>query len=409
MTLRTIEPVETTKPLEAEARAVRPDLSEPLTQRSAALAARGAESADRERRLDADTVTAITAAGFPAYFVPRLWSGREGNFRQLIDATAELGECCTSAAWCAGLWAAHSRFAAFLPERGQFDLWGSSPDVRIAAGLTPHTARAVRTASGCWSLSGEWECVSGVGSAHWVLLAARLPQEPGQEGAARVFAVPRADIEVIDSWHSTGLRGTGSNTVALGPTSVPEHRSFALADVLVGRSDVGRPRCHSVPAQLVGGLIFCAPALGAARAALRAWTRWAAPKAAAGDSLSGTLHQTLARSSAEIDAARLLMTEAARRADQEPVTPLGIARNHRDASVAVDLLVTAVERLFRTGGAHARDGAGTVQRCWRDVHTVAAHAVLQFENAATLYGGVALAPQNAAPASSRSSHSPHSS
>ncbi|MFF4504895.1 acyl-CoA dehydrogenase family protein [Streptomyces sp. NPDC001401] len=367
------------------------------------MAARGAESADRQRRLDADTVAAITGAGFPAYFVPRLWGGQEGDFHQLIHATAKLGEYCTSAAWCAGLWAAHSRFAAFLPEQGQFDLWGSSPDVRIAAGLAPHAARAVRTGGNCWSLSGEWECVSGVGSAHWVLLAARLPQEPGQEGTARVFAVPRAEIEVIDSWHSTGLRGTGSNTVVLGPTSVPEHRSFALGDVLAGRSDAGRPRCHSVPAQLVGGLIFCAPALGAARAALRAWTRWAAPKAATGASLSSTLHQTLARSSAEIDAARLLVTEAARRADQEPVTPFGIARNHRDASVAVDLLVTAVERLFRTGGAHARDGAGTVQRCWRDLHTVAAHAVLQFENAATLYGGVALAPQNAASASSQSS------
>ncbi|MFI6687434.1 hypothetical protein [Streptomyces sp. NPDC050485] len=56
-----------------------------------------------------------------------------------------------------------------------------------------------------------------------------------------------------------------------------------------------------------------------------------------------------------------------------------------------DLLVTAVERLFRTGGLHARDGGGTVQRCWRDVHTVAAHAVLQFEGAAAQYAEAALA------------------
>ncbi|MGW8331476.1 hypothetical protein ACWGLE_26705, partial [Streptomyces sp. NPDC055897] len=70
----------------------------------------------------------------------------------------------------------------------------------------------------------------------------------------------------------------------------------------------------------------------------------------------------------------------------------GVARNHRDAAVVADLLVTAVERLFRTGGLHARDGEGTLQRCWRDVHTVASHAVLQFEEAAAHYAGAALTP-----------------
>ncbi|MFJ8313171.1 acyl-CoA dehydrogenase family protein [Streptomyces sp. NPDC094147] len=376
MTLRTLE-AELTAPHEL------------LVGQSITMAARGAELADQERQLAADTVTALTRAGFPAYFVPRQWGGREGDFASLLTAVAEVGEACASAAWCAGLWAAHSRFGAFLPERGRRDLWGASPDVRIAAGLAPHAARAVRTPRGDWTLSGEWECVSGIDSAHWVLLAATLPEEPG---AVRVFAVPYADVEVVDSWHSTGLRGTGSNTVVLAPTSVPGHRSFALADLMAGRTDGDGPRCHSVPAHLVGGLIFCAPALGAARAALHAWSTWAAPKVAAGAAAGGELHRTLARSSAEIDAAALMLAEAVRRADEDPVTRLGVARNQRDASVVIDLLVTAVERLFRTGGLHARDAAGTVQRCWRDVHTVSAHAVLQFEQVATQYAEAALAP-----------------
>ncbi|MEV8524882.1 oxidoreductase [Streptomyces sp. NPDC052000] len=371
-------------------RLLEPELSTPINElvsQAAIMAARGAELAEREGRLGVEAVAALTRAGFPAHFVPRRWGGREGDFASLLTTVAEVGEGCASAAWCAGLWAAHSRFGAFLPEPGQRDLWESSPDVRIATGLAPHAARAVRTDPGDWSLSGQWECVSGIDSAHWVLLAAAVPEE---EGAVRVFAVPRADVEVVDSWHSTGLRGTGSNTVVLGPTSVPHHRSFALAGLLAGRPGDDGPRCHSVPAQLVGGLIFCAPAVGAARAALRAWSDWAAPKAATA-APGSELHRTLARSSAEIDAAGLMLAEAARRADEEPVTRLGVARNQRDAAVVIDLLVTAVERLFRTGGLHARDGGGTVERCWRDVHTVSAHAVLQFEGAATQYAAAALA------------------
>ncbi|MFE4855862.1 oxidoreductase [Streptomyces sp. NPDC056670] len=340
-----------------------------------------------------ETVAALTLAGFPAYFVPRRWGGTEGDFATLLAAVAEVGEACASAAWCAGLWAAHSRFGAYLPLEGQRDLWGVSPNVRISTGLAPHRARAARTANGDWSVSGEWDCVSGIDSAQWVLLAATVSEGAEEQGAVRVFAVPYADVEVVDSWRSTGLCGTGSNSVVLQPTSVPGRRSFALADMLAGRAGEGASRCHAVPAQLVGGLIFSAPAVGAARAALHAWTGWAAPKAAESDAASrGPLNRCLARSSAEIEAAVLMLAEAARRADAEPVTRLGVARNHRDAAVVADLLVTAVERLFRTGGLHARDGEGTLQRCWRDVHTVASHAVLQFEEAAAHYAGAALTP-----------------
>ncbi|MFG3284123.1 oxidoreductase [Streptomyces sp. NPDC048111] len=364
----------------------------PLMERALATAARGAEVAEQQRQLGADTVEALTVAGFPAHFVPRRWGGAEGGFAPLLRAVAEVGEACASAAWCAGLWAAHGRFGAYLPPEGQRELWADTPQVRIAAALAPHGAQGVRTGRGDWTVSGTWDLVSGIDHAQWVLLAAAVPEAPQERGGVRVFAVPYEDVQVVDTWHSTGLCGTGSNSVVLKPTSVPHHRTFLLADLLAGRAGEGAARCHAAPAQLAGGLIFGAPAVGAARAALRAWTAWAAPRAAAGAAASrGPLHRGLARSSAEVDAAGLMLAEAARRADEDPVTRLGVARNHRDAAVLVDLVVTAVERLFRTGGLHARDGAGTVQRCWRDVHSVAAHAVLQFEEAATHYGTEALA------------------
>ncbi|MFK0288563.1 oxidoreductase [Streptomyces sp. NPDC090499] len=351
------------------------------------MAARHAVRADGERGLHPEVVRAVCEAGFARHFVPGRWGGVQGTFSELVGAVAGLGEGCASAAWCAALWAAHGRFAACLPVAGQRELWGRGPDVCIAAGVMPPAGGAVPVGGG-WRLEGEWECVSGAGQADWLLLAARDVCGAGRP--ARVFLVPREQVAVRDVWHSTGLRGTGSDTVVVAAAVVPAHRTFPLALLVEGAPGPGRARCHSVPAHMGGGLLFAAPVLGCARRALAAWSVWAcAPGAAAPVRVQASVRETLARSSAEIDAAALLLERAALRADTAVVCEAAVARNRRDAAFAADLLVSAVERLFRTGGRHARTDSGCLQRCWRDVHTAAAHGVLRMEAAADAYASVA--------------------
>ncbi|MFG2472573.1 oxidoreductase [Streptomyces canus] len=392
----------------------RGSLSDAL-ERAVVAAGSRASAADLDRRLDPEVVDALTRAGFSRHFVPRRWGGDEETFGELLTRAAAVGEACASAAWCAALYAAHGRFAAYLPYEGQRDLWATSPDVRIAAGIMPPTGTAVRLGAG-WRLHGEWSCVSGVGSADWVLLAAvehdegpaataadrrRVGQDaPGGRPAVRVLAVPAADVRVLDSWHATGVRGTGSHTVAASGVLVPDRRSFPLAKLLAGAPGEGRARCHAVPAMLGAGLIFAAAGLGTARHALAAWTRWAVrpsgPEGVAPLSADGAARAALARSSAETEAARLLLEASAGRVDgvdpaDARATAQAVALNRRDTAVALDLLVGAVERLFRTGGVHAREGDGELQRCWRDLHTIAAHGVLRLGPAADAYADVVAA------------------
>jgi hypothetical protein len=56
--------------------------------------------------------------------------------------------------------------------------------------------------------------------------------------------------------------------------------------------------------------------------------------------------QALARSSAEVHAAGLLPREAAIRGDQDVVDATTVAENRREAAVAAQLCVSAVDRLF---------------------------------------------------------------
>ncbi|MFE9448799.1 acyl-CoA dehydrogenase family protein [Streptomyces sp. NPDC006739] len=347
-----------------------------------------APSADRDRRLAEVVVAELTSAGLARHFVPRRWGGAEGGFAPLLAEVAAVGEACASAAWVGMLWAAHARYAALLPEEGRRELWGGSPDVRISAALMPPSGSA-RPAGGGWRLTGSWACVSGIDSAQWLLAAAPEPAEDG--GRVRVFAVPAGEVEVADTWDATGLRGTGSHTAVVRDVFVPHHRSFSQAALLRGGDAPGLARCHTVPAQLAGGPLFCAPALGAARRALAVWSQWAAGKAPGGRPHhdSATVRETLALASAYIDAAGLLLERAAHRADTEPVTPALVTGNQRDAAVAAGLLTDAVDRLFRTGGAHVRDGGGDLNRLWRDVHTVASHGVLRLEPVAAAYASAA--------------------
>jgi alkylation response protein AidB-like acyl-CoA dehydrogenase len=351
---------------------------------AAESAATHAMVADDARRLGDETVVLLTHAGFARHFVPRAWGGTEGTFGSLVAAATAVGEGCASAAWCAVLWAAHSRFAAYLPHEGQRDLWSAGPDARICASVKP-SGEVSRLPSGRL-LSGEWECVSGVDFADWLLVCA---PEPGAEGAAglRMFAVPKGDFRVRDSWNSSGMRGTGSHTAVLEAVFVPDHRSFLMEDLLAGTPGPGRSRCHTVPAHLAGGLLFCAPALGAARGALAVWSVWAARAQARGlpQHDGSRLHHALARSADDIEAAELLLLDAARCADTGTRAEADVLRNRRRSAAAADLLVDGVERLFRTAGVSACAGPGPVERSWRDIHTVAAHQMLRREAAAMVY------------------------
>lgn len=381
---------------------------EPLAGAVASAAAH-ARVADTTGRLDPETVTLLTRAGFARHFVPGVWSGAEGTFDDLLGQVAAVGEGCASAAWCAALWATHGRYAAHLPLEGRVELWGRCPDVRIAAGLRP-AGRAERRPGG-WLLSGAWECVSGIEDAHWALLAAPDPDAPPVPGdGCRLFAVPAADVTVRHTWRSTGMRGTGSHTAVIDhPVRVPDHRTCSLADVLAGTPGPGLSRCHTAPAHLGTGLLLCAPALGAARRALREWTVWAARRSADRPAERAGLQLTLAQSADDIEAAGLLLRDAARRADSGTRAERDVAGNRRVAAAAAQYLLTAVERLFRTAGLHACGGAGPLERIWRDVHVMAAHQAVRRDTAAAVYADsvfAALAARPEPPAAPRPDTAP---
>lgn len=360
-----------------------------------AIAARCAADAEARRQLDPDVVKTIVTAGFARHFVPLSYGGDAGTFTELMRAVVTVGEACAATAWCASLSASMSRMAgAFLPAEGCQEIWADGPDTIIVGSVTPFGK--AEPVTGGWRLSGRWPYISAVAFSDWALVCGLV--HTGGEPESKLFAIPRASYSIEDTWFNIGMQATGSNTMVVEDVVVPTPLAFDRDDLFAGRpveSEHTTAACYSAPLQAVNGLSFVIPALGASRGALETFSSYIAGKIRNAPILPGvvgvqgnraTYEMTLARSAGEIDAAQLLLERATAIADQgAAVTPLETTQNLRDCSLAVDLLVTAVDRIFRTAGTTGQSIAGRLQRCWRDVTSISTHMAIQFEPAARAY------------------------
>ncbi|MER7013283.1 acyl-CoA dehydrogenase family protein [Saccharopolyspora sp. NPDC000359] len=348
-----------------------------------------AAEADAARGPVEAVVDAVVEAGFARHMVPTALGGTAGGFGELVPAVVEVGRGCASAAWFASLCAAVGRMASYLPAEGRAEVWADGPDAVLVGGLLP--AGTAEPVAGGWRLSGRWPYVSGVAVADWALVCGKAGEK------AMFFAVPRASYQVIDTWHTVGMRGTGSHSLALEDVFVPTHRALDTADLMAGTAPDAAAACHSVPLKAANGMTLAAPALGAASAVLARWSDLMSAKLAKQGQtvISGPVDRTgidltFARSAAEIDSAELLLTRVAEVADAGAVPPELVARNQRDCAVAVELLSGAVDRLFRSAGSTAQAEGDVLARGWRDVGAIAGHSGLQFTAGATAYARLVL-------------------
>lgn len=154
-----------------------------------------------------------------------------------------------------------------MSEQAQHDVWADRPDARVAVAVPP--SGTAETFADGYRLSGRWHYSSGCEHADWLLLGARVPI-PGAEPADKVMLVPRVQVVIEDTWHVTGMRGTGSNTVVARDITVPFHRTISHTAVMNGQ--LHTPFLAEAPYHvplLLGALSDLAgPQLGLARAAL---------------------------------------------------------------------------------------------------------------------------------------------
>jgi alkylation response protein AidB-like acyl-CoA dehydrogenase len=329
---------------------------------------------EAERRLPDDLFRGLAAAGvFKAHLPPRL-GGCGATLSDLAPVIEAIARADGSAGWLAYVGSEAVRQTLLL-EPAAAEQITASPDLFIAGMFSPGSSRAVATDGG-YRVTGRWHTCSGSLHSTWLIAGTTVYEADGQtprlgpSGAPlrRLNFVPRSAVEVLDTWHVAGLKGTNSNDVQASDVFVPE---------AYGAYDVEPPDL---------GLHLMVP-LGIARAAMDEFTRLATTRGPT--KAHGTLYKELpavqrevALVEASLRAARCyalasLAEVDARAAAGQPTTPTQRDDFFMAAHHAARTALEVVNALHRAAGTSGIFVSSRLLRCFLDVHVAVAHVSLQ--------------------------------
>jgi 3-hydroxy-9,10-secoandrosta-1,3,5(10)-triene-9,17-dione monooxygenase len=169
-----------------------------------------------------ETHRAFADAGFYRILQPRRFGGYEFDVETFYRVVMELSRGCPSTGWCFCLGGAHVlQLAAFFGEEAQAAIFGA--DGHFVAASRDLPAGTVTPVDGGYRVEGTWNYCSGAPySTHFIARARHRDK-------LVLVAIPRDGWEMLDDWHGIlGLRGTGSHSIRVPGTVVPE--SYVVAE-----------------------------------------------------------------------------------------------------------------------------------------------------------------------------------
>jgi len=342
-----------------------------------------AAAAEEARTLPRQTVDALLAAGIARILIPPRYGGYGLSLDTWFDVVCEIAKGDASHGWCASLIIHHPHYVGHFPEAAQNAIWADGVDSAIAASVQP--AGRVTPAAGGYRISGEFGFASGINHSRWLVVGSIAEGAGGPQ--ARFFLLRPGEYRVKDTWFTTAMRATGSNTAVCDDVYVPAEHTLALADLREGNTPGGELHDHPIyraPWVSYAPLTFTAPMLGAARGAYELFRESIKTRKAGRGGMPlaefASVQVRLARAAADLDAAELLLRRAvdAARSPHRPSLEQR-ARTMRDCSRAAELCVDVIDTLIGMSGTAGFATSHPIQRAWRDIHFAAMHVALNPE------------------------------
>jgi len=385
------------RPAAAPQSSIRIPSAETLVARARALAPKLRERAvraERDRNIPKESVAEFIDAGLIHTLQPKRWGGYEHDHEVAFDIAIELGKStCGSSAWVLNYFADHACILAHFPEQAQHDVWSRNPAACISTSAAP--TGKVSVADGGYQLNGRWSWSSGLRHAQWIMIGGLIFREGEDHPDMRLFLVPTSDIKEDDTWYCAGLQGTGSITAVCDNVFVPEHRTVTfglLRDACSPGSKVNTNPIYRTPFIAVHTYALLGPALGAARGGYADFVQWTRQRYLTYTQLAIAQHVPVqlkvAEISAQIDAAELLARRALATARQDYTGMTLETRTllRRDMTYAMRMLRDAMDALVKISGSSGLMDGNSAQRCWRDVHAISSHVVMNWDVPAENFG-----------------------
>ncbi|HEV3110377.1 MAG TPA: hypothetical protein VGY99_07770 [Candidatus Binataceae bacterium] len=380
----------------------RPSLVDCAKKLAPALRERAAET-NRLRRLPDSTWNDLIETGILRGLQPARWGGGEVHPREFYTAIGEVARAEGCAGWVAGIVGVHPWHVALFPKQTQEEVWGEDPTAMNSSSYAP-TGKAERVPGGL-RLSGRWSFSSGCDHCKWVVLGAVVGtvEIKGQQYPdLHSFLLPRKDYRIDDNWHVAGLAGTGSKDIVVDGALVPEHRSQSHWEYTMGRPlpgwEINPAPLYRLPFAVVFINTLTAAILGATAGFMDTWLEIGRTRvgglglvvskdpyslklaAEAGYTIKSASLKFLHDCDEMMDAAGA----------GETLTQERRAELRYNTVRSAQLAARAVERLFEAGGGHSIFLDHPLQRRYQDIKAMMAHAAMNPNPAAKLYGAAQL-------------------
>jgi 3-hydroxy-9,10-secoandrosta-1,3,5(10)-triene-9,17-dione monooxygenase len=350
--------------------------------------------AERDRNIPRESVEEFIDSGLIHTLQPKRWGGYEQDHEVAFDIAIELGRStCGSSAWCLNYLADHACILAHFPEEAQHDVLGRDKAACIATSAAP--TGKVSVAPGGYRLDGRWSWCSGLRHSQWIMIGGLVFREGEDHPDMRLYLVPVSEVKQEDTWYCAGLRATGSNTSVLDNVFVPEHRSVSFATLRDAHSPGSKLNTNPIyrtPFIAVHTYALLAPALGLARGGYADFTQWTKGRYLTYTQLNIAQHVPvqlkIAEIAAQIDVAELLARRAlaTARANYTGLSMETRTLMRRDYTYAMKTLRDAMDALVKISGSSGLMDGNSVQRCWRDVHAISSHVVMNWDVPAENFG-----------------------
>ncbi|MFD7659228.1 acyl-CoA dehydrogenase family protein [Actinosynnema sp. NPDC059797] len=353
---------------------------------------------EENRRLHPEAIDLLAEAGLFKLRRPKRYGGYETDTRTLIDIGAHLARADGSLSWTIGVYWTPTYITGMFPDEAQDEVFATE-DVRVCGSSTPSVMAA--PVDGGIVLNGPSKFASGALHAHWQEVAAILIR-PDAEPEPIMALVPMSDLELVDDWHTSGLKATGSITTLAKDVFVPQHRVIPMSAAMIPQSlsqaNADSPM-YRTPTSLVAAASGAGTPIGLAEAALEVFLERLPDRKITytfyeKQGEAPITHVQVGTAKLKIDAARFHAERCAALVDEkcrngEPWKLEERTQVRVDWGQAARLAKEAVDVLFSaSGGSAIFDKKSPLPRIVNDMNAVNLHALINPDTNTETYGRV---------------------
>lgn len=346
---------------------------------------RHASTGEDNRAMAPEIMQALVSSGLLRMWVPRAYGGLEAAPIESLDVIERLAGIDAATGWVVSNCVFISTICQFLPDHVRAQIVGNQGIVATGSFVPPGTARA---GDGGYLVSGNWSFGSATQYATSIVALVLLVDDnkefvlhDGNPVSLLAFFEPK-DVTFQDTWHTLGLRATGSVNFTISDLFVPNERICTLGPWQSSEGPFSGPLYRL--GLIMDAVRIAKVGVGIAQAAVDDFVQIAMAKTPAYTTSTtadrATVQERVARAQALVQAGRAsIQTTVAdgwaavqdgSRITGDRCVPMGLA-----ASFALDASTQAVDLLYEAAGTTAFRDESPLQQRFRDIQTLRQNAI----------------------------------